>query len=216
MMAEMNDEGFFVFQPLPADMSHLFLLDAAEDQLKDEILILLIDDEGNEKVIHATQDGTNIFRYEYIPPKAAADLDLMVEEDVPVILLEEEKEILNTAFENLEFNSGSDIISFGSFKSLQELSDLLLKKPDWRIKLSGHTDDIGSTTSNLLLSKKRAEAVKSVLINRGVNANNVIVKYYGETKPIESNTTNEGRQRNRRVEMLIIQAEDYVDPWTLV
>jgi len=212
MMAEMNDEGFFVFQPLPADMSHLFLLDAAEDQLKDEILILLIDDEGNEKVIHATQDGTNIFRYEYIPPKVAADLDLMVEEDVPVILLEEEKEILNTAFENLEFNSGSDIISFGSFKSLQELSDLLLKKPDWRIKLSGHTDDIGSTTANLLLSKKRAEAVKSVLINRGVNANNVIVKYYGETKPIESNTTNEGRQRNRRVEMLIIQAEDYVDP----
>ncbi|PCH98314.1 MAG: hypothetical protein COB85_01720 [Bacteroidetes bacterium] len=212
MVAEMNDEGFFVFQPLPADRSHLFLLDAAEDQLEDEILILLIDKDGNENVIHATQDGNNQFRYEYIPPKVNVDLDLMEEMDVPVILLEEEKEILNTAFQNLEFNSASDIISFGSFKSLQELSDLLLKKPEWRIKLSGHTDDVGSATANLLLSKKRAEAIKSVLAKRGVNTDRVIVKYFGETTPIESNTTSEGRQKNRRVEMLIIQSEDYVDP----
>ena len=212
MTAEMNEEGFFVFQPLPADRSHLFLLDAAEDQLEDEILILLIDKEGNEKVIHATQDGNNKFRYEYITPKADTDLDVMVEEDVPVILLEEEEEILNTAFENLEFNSGSEVIRLGSFKSLQELSELLLKKPEWRIKLSGHTDNIGSPTANLLLSKKRSEAVKTVLVKGGVAPNRVIVKYYGETQPIESNTSNEGRQKNRRVEMLIIQAEDYIDP----
>ena len=73
------------------------------------------------------------------------------------------------------------------------------------MKLSGHTDNVGSDRSNLLLSKNRAEAVKTVLTNRGVDANRIIVKYYGESQPIASNNEADGRQKNRRVEMLIIQ-----------
>ena len=109
------------------------------------------------------------------------------------------------AFSDLEFNIGSAIITFGSYASLGELSDLLSKKPEWKLKLSGHTDNVGSDKSNLLLSKNRAEAVKTVLTNRGVDANQIIVKYYGESQPIASNNEEDGRQKNRRVEMLIIK-----------
>ena len=86
------------------------------------------------------------------------------------------------------------------------MSVLLSKNPEWKLKLSGHTDNVGNEKSNLLLSKNRAEAVKAVLTNRGLNENRIIVKYYGESQPIASNDEDEGRQKNRRVEMLIIQS----------
>jgi len=117
---------------------------------------------------------------------------------------EEEQEILNTAFENLEFKSGKDVIKDISYASLEELAELLVKKSEWKLKVAGHTDSQGGAQTNLILSKKRAEAVKSFLVQRGVKVDNIIVQYFGETKPIADNNTNEGRQKNRRVEMEVI------------
>ncbi|MBL4656498.1 MAG: OmpA family protein [Flavobacteriales bacterium] len=202
---EINRDGFFIFSNLPANQSHLFLLDPGSTDLLDDLIIMLVDADGNEKVIRAQRTGDNAFEYAYIPPKQV-DLDLLEEEEVPVILLEEEKEIINTAFDNLEFNVGSDVIRFGSYKALESLSELLMGKPDWKIKLSGYTDNIGSANLNLVLSKKRAEAVKRALLNKGVPADRIIVRYYGESQPIASNETKEGQQTNRRVEMLIVQS----------
>jgi len=207
MMATKNDEGYFVFQPLPTDQRHLFLIDGNNADLLDELLLLLIDKNGNEKVITASRNADNKYKYEYIPQIEHSDLDLLEIKEVPIILLEEEKEIVKTAFNQLEFNFGSAVISFSSYPYLDELSELLANNPDWRIKLTGHTDNVGSETANLLLSKKRAEAVREVLINRGVLPNRIIVKYFGETQPITENNTDEGRQRNRRVDMLIIDKE---------
>lgn len=204
-MTEINDDGFFVFSNLPVNQSHLFLLDGEDSA--DDLLVMLIDENGNETIIKANKRGGNSFEYAYIPPKVA-DLDLLETPDVPVILLEEEKEILNTAFDHLEFNVGSDVIRYSSYKSLQQLSKLLVKKPDWRIKLSGYTDNIGGASHNLMLSKKRAEAVKRALIRKGVPSDRIIVQYYGEEGPIADNATKEGQQANRRVEMLIIESRD--------
>lgn len=117
---------------------------------------------------------------------------------------EEEQEIINTAFENLEFESGKDVIRNSSFPSLVELAELLKKKPEWKLRIAGHTDNVGSERNNLVLSKKRAEAVKNFLTDNGVNPENIIVEYYGETQPIADNETQEGRQKNRRVEMTIV------------
>jgi len=209
MMAKLDENGFFVFESLPANQSHIFLMEGDPNHLLDDLLIMLIDEDGNQKIIRATQDGTNKFRYEYVPPKEH-DLDLLEDKEIPVILLEEEAEIVNTAFDNLEFNTGSNVISFSSYNALNMLSELLNKKPKWRIKLSGHTDNVGKASANLSLSKRRAEAVERALENRGVNPDKVIVRYYGEDVPIATNKTPEGQQANRRVEMLIIQSEDYV------
>lgn len=119
-------------------------------------------------------------------------------------IIEEEQEILNTAFENLDFETSKAIIKDVSFVSLEELAELLIKKMEWKIKIAGHTDSQGKAQTNLILSKKRAEAVKDFLVQRGVNTERIIVQYFGEEKPIADNTTAEGRQKNRRVEMEVM------------
>ena len=118
---------------------------------------------------------------------------------------EEEQEILNTAFENLEFESGKDIIKEVSFPSLEELANLLIKKSEWKIAVAGHTDNVGSAKTNLVLSKKRSQAIADYLEQRGCEVQDrIVVQYFGEEKPVADNDTKEGRQQNRRVEMTII------------
>jgi outer membrane protein OmpA-like peptidoglycan-associated protein len=119
------------------------------------------------------------------------------------VIEEEEQEIINTAFSNLEFETGKDVIRASSLGSLDELADLLMRKTEWKLLLAGHTDNVGNDQSNLILSKKRAEAVKKYLTKKGVNEAVIRVEFYGETKPIGDNNTEEGRQKNRRVEMEI-------------
>ena len=117
------------------------------------------------------------------------------------VIEEKVAEVLKTAFDNLEFEASKDLIREQSHESLDSLASVLLKKPEWKLHISGHTDNKGDEQDNLVLSKKRAEAVKAYLISKGVNADKLVVEFFGETKPIADNSTNEGRQKNRRVEM---------------
>ncbi|MFN4950578.1 MAG: DUF5723 family protein [Flavobacteriales bacterium] len=113
-------------------------------------------------------------------------------------------EVLKTAFDNLEFEVAKDVILAGSFTSLDELAGVLMKKPTWKLEISGHTDNAGDDESNLILSKKRAEAVKNYLVSKGIVSTRFVINYYGETKPIADNSTTEGRAKNRRVEMKVV------------
>jgi outer membrane protein OmpA-like peptidoglycan-associated protein len=115
----------------------------------------------------------------------------------------EEQEVINTAFSSLEFETGKSVIKSVSYESLDRLADLLLKKPDWKLQLSGHTDNVGQPATNLTLSKNRTLAVQNYLVKKGVPANRVKSEWYGQTRPIAPNTTPEGRQKNRRVEIAI-------------
>ena len=81
----------------------------------------------------------------------------------------------------------------------------MLKKPNWRLKISGHTDNVGSAASNMKLSQNRAEAVKTYLISKGIDRSRFKAEWFGSKNPIASNKTEEGRQRNRRVEMLLVE-----------
>ena len=117
---------------------------------------------------------------------------------------EEEQEVLNTAFNNLEFETGKDIIKQSSYESLNNLAELLIKKEEWKIQISGHTDAVGNDASNMKLSEKRSKAVGAYLESKGVPTERMIVKWFGETKPIADNGTAEGRARNRRVEMEVV------------
>lgn len=117
---------------------------------------------------------------------------------------EEVQEILKTAFENLEFETGKDIIKQESIPSLTELAEVLVKRPEWKLQISGHTDNVGNDQANLVLSKKRAEAVKNFMVSQTIASERLYVLFFGETMPIASNDTKEGRQKNRRVEMKII------------
>lgn len=116
----------------------------------------------------------------------------------------EEQEVLNTAFANLEFETGKAIIRSSSFESLDRLAELLVKKPDWRLQISGHTDNVGSDASNMTISEKRSKAVGAYLNSKGVDNSRLIIKWFGESQPIEDNSTAEGRAKNRRVEMEVV------------
>jgi len=120
------------------------------------------------------------------------------------VIEKEVEEILKTAFDNLEFETGKDVIKQASLPSLTELAEVLKKKSAWGLQISGHTDNVGDDQKNLILSKKRAEAVKAFMVSQGIDAARLSTLYFGETMPIATNDTPEGRQKNRRVEMKII------------
>jgi outer membrane protein OmpA-like peptidoglycan-associated protein len=117
---------------------------------------------------------------------------------------EKEKEILDKAFNNLEFETGRAVIKLSSYDELDALVGLLKSKPESKLKISGHTDSVGSDALNLQLSKVRSEAVRNYLVKKGVPLNRFIVEFFGETQPIADNATPEGRSQNRRVEMMLM------------
>lgn len=120
----------------------------------------------------------------------------------PVLKAEEQK-ILEKAFASLEFATGKDIIKKISYPSLNELAGLMKQHNDWTLKLSGHTDNQGDAAKNMILSEKRAKAVKKYLMTKGVKADRIITEWFGQTVPIADNATEAGRQKNRRVEMKV-------------
>jgi len=99
------------------------------------------------------------------------------------------------------FETSSAVIRPSSFGKLDEVAEALKANPDVRVEISGHTDNIGADASNLRLSQARAESVRRYFIGKGVPAAQMEAKGYGETKPVATNDTAEGRAENRRVEM---------------
>ncbi len=120
------------------------------------------------------------------------------------VIEEEYQEILNTAFSNLEFVTNKAVISRSSYKSLDELAALMIKKAEFRLLIEGYTDNVGKESTNLVLSQKRSLAVKRHLASRGVQTNRMDTKWFGEANPISTNDTKEGREKNRRVELKVI------------
>lgn len=87
--------------------------------------------------------------------------------------------------------------------ALRVVAETLASNPDWRLRIEGHTDNIGSDAYNLELSKRRAAAVKNALVARyGVAADRLSTTGYGASRPKETNDTLDGRARNRRVELV--------------
>ena len=111
----------------------------------------------------------------------------------------------NITLKNVFFNTSKWDIRSDSYSELDKLADLLLSKPSINIEISGHTDNVGSESFNELLSQKRADAVRSYLIEKGVDFNRIISIGYGQSKPISVNDTEIGRAKNRRTEFKIIQ-----------
>jgi OOP family OmpA-OmpF porin len=119
--------------------------------------------------------------------------------DVKVYVTEQDKEVVKEAIRNLEFDFGKATIREHSFLSLDKVAQLLIDKK-FHLKLAGYTDNVGSVSANLRLSKNRAEAIKTYLVNKGADASLIAAEGYGKSSPIASNKTAKGRQINRRVE----------------
>ncbi len=105
---------------------------------------------------------------------------------------------------NLFFATNKTRILSTSEAALEELAGYLMRNPDIRIRIVGHTDNVGSDAANQTLSDGRANEVMKDLISRGVAADRLAAEGRGETQPIDTNDTEEGRQNNRRVEVEIL------------
>ena len=113
--------------------------------------------------------------------------------------------ILKDAYDNLTFEPTKAIIKPTSFPYLDELVTVI-QDPEaltWSLEIQGHTDNRGGADENQKLSEARANAVKKYLVDKGVKAERVTAKGFGLTKPIATNDTPEGREKNRRVEFII-------------
>lgn len=114
------------------------------------------------------------------------------------------KEKIKTAAKNIFFATGSYRLLEISYPPLNEVVQILKDNPGLQLIIEGHTDNTGTPANNQVLSDNRAGAVKTYLINAGIDASRLQSKGYGEQKPVTSNKTNEGRAINRRVEMALV------------
>ena len=88
-------------------------------------------------------------------------------------------------------------------EKLAKLSGIILAHPGLELAVEGHTDNVGSDELNQRLSEKRAETVTAYLIQQGLSEASVTARGFGESAPVADNLTTEGRQRNRRVEIVV-------------
>jgi outer membrane protein OmpA-like peptidoglycan-associated protein len=101
------------------------------------------------------------------------------------------------------FETGRAELNSGAARNLDQLVQFLTDHPERRVEIDGYTDSVGTDTFNLDLSQRRADAVKSVLVNRGIDSSRVTTRGYGKDFNVATNADAGGRQLNRRVEIVI-------------
>lgn len=124
------------------------------------------------------------------------------EEDIRSKLLNEGTYSTNAIL----FNTGSAELKQESLPIIQSVAEVLKENNTLTIKITGHTDSDGNASSNLKLSKERAQSVKNTLVNQnGISASRIITDGKGDTEPVASNSTAEGKAQNRRVEFEVVK-----------
>ncbi len=104
---------------------------------------------------------------------------------------------------DVTFDTNSTVVRPGLISEIDRVAGVLNQYPTTLVRVEGHTDSVGSDAYNMDLSIRRANAVKNLLVQRGVADSRIDVVGYGKTMPVATNSTEAGRQRNRRVEIKI-------------
>lgn len=126
----------------------------------------------------------------------------------PIVLdidLERAREGRRAILENIFFDVDKYDLQEKSLTELRKILRFLQENPGVRVEISGHTDNTGSASYNVQLSEKRAAAVNNYLVSQGISPGRLIPKGYGSQQPIADNDSEEGRQKNRRIEFKIIK-----------
>jgi outer membrane protein OmpA-like peptidoglycan-associated protein len=110
------------------------------------------------------------------------------------------------------FRTGKAQLESGGMHNVQKLADFLKQSPKTKVMIEGHTDSVGSESSNLVLSDRRASAVKMALTDKGISSDRISTHGYGEAYPIAGNHSAAERQLNRRVEVILSDANGNIAP----
>ena len=158
---------------------------APEVTLEPEVAIEILD-EPEPEIIEVTEPQVAL---------APAPEEVLVSEEQKV------EEILQTLdLSGINFLFGSDEITQEGIEILNDVVIVLNKHPEFNVKVEGHTDNVGDEELNLSLSQQRALSVMNYLISQGIDTERLNAIGYGESEPITSNSTPEGRATNRRIE----------------
>jgi outer membrane protein OmpA-like peptidoglycan-associated protein len=117
-------------------------------------------------------------------------------------LLDELNKSGHVAVYGINFETGKAAITADSAKALDEVVKLFQQSAGLKLRVEGHTDNVGKSKENVELSKKRAASVKEWLVQHGVEAVRLTTDGFGDKKPVADNKTDEGRAKNRRVELV--------------
>lgn len=104
---------------------------------------------------------------------------------------------------DVTFDTNSTVVKPGLYSEIDRVAGVLTRYPETLIRVEGHTDSVGSEEYNMDLSFRRANSVRDLLVQRGVNSSRIQPVAFGETMPVATNATEAGRQLNRRVEIKI-------------
>lgn len=164
----------------------------ADTDLKDETI------QGLKKKLSAKEKRLKAAEAERLKAEKA-----LMEAMQKVVTIKKDKRGMVAYLSDILFDFDRATLRPGAKRKIKEISGLLSKYPYKKIEVEGHTDSTGPAAYNLELSKKRAKAVRKTMIANGIVAGKITSQGYGETRPLVSNDNPAGRQRNRRVEVVI-------------
>lgn len=188
------------------DGETMAVLDSASVEIYDELgeVALFMDSTSSDGMFHTKlEEGTYsgyVRRPGYLP---YTGVFTYVEGDTVHVLLQEIKKDVITLLD-VHFATNKTVVLYESAQTLEDLYDFLSENPNVRIKIIGHTDSVGSNESNQRLSEGRAKSVTNEMVKRGIDPGRIEYEGRGESEPVDTNDTEEGRANNRRVEFIIL------------
>lgn len=174
------------------------IVSTASDDKDGEFLVCL--PVNKDYALHVSKEGYLFYSETFSLTEEGTSADPFVL-DVPLQPKEAGRSVV---LKNVFFNTAKYDLLPQSQAELNKLVDFLKNDPTMKIELGGHTDNKGDKASNQLLSEQRAKAVLDYLVSKEISADRLTYKGYGDTQPVDTNDTPEGRKRNRRTEFKIL------------
>ncbi|MCB0597695.1 MAG: OmpA family protein [Lewinellaceae bacterium] len=137
-----------------------------------------------------------------------------IEEEIPGATVERVEDAIVITFDETSgvyFETNKYNINNASQQTLNKLVAVFKEYPETNILVVGHTDSVGAEDYNMTLSKNRATSVTNYLINNGISRSRLTTDWFGETQPIQDNSTSEGRAKNRRVNIAVLPNDKMID-----
>ncbi|HIA10880.1 MAG TPA: hypothetical protein EYN69_02265, partial [Flavobacteriales bacterium] len=225
MTSFLNKERVFVFNDLRENQNYLFSLDVSDQDMLDKVVVQYTDENAKVNRIEANKGADGVYRITTPSTVVVEEIAVVTEEktEEPEFLFEGDDPMDNTTaaeklalgqqylLKNILFDFDRATIKGESYPELERLAQLLKDNTDIKAEISGHTDHKGPARYNQLLSERRSASVVKYLISQGIINERLIIRGYGESKPIAPNmfpdgTDNpSGRKKNRRTEIKIIR-----------
>lgn len=211
LLTDSDSDGVTDFDEVTYYKTNPLLVDTDIDQIYDgdEVFKYKTDPLTKDSDKDGLDDYQEIFYYRTNPLLVDSDgsgVDDKTEVERGTDPIDVEDDVIDVnkiiVLEGIEFEFKKANITPESDRRLQKTLKLLKAFPNYKFSLEGHTDDIGGKQFNQKLSVERANAVKTWLVNQGIDSRRLTVKGFGFDRPIATNSTEEGRQRNRRVEFI--------------